>query len=59
MDWQSLACSGVRARRYGGEPTWQVAHDVARWHVQPHKQFHLAYFKWSFLTFFKHKCSEL
>jgi hypothetical protein len=30
MDRRLLACSGVRARRYGGEPTWQVAHDVAR-----------------------------
>jgi hypothetical protein len=33
MDRRSLACSGVRARRYGGEPTWQVAHDVARQRV--------------------------
>jgi hypothetical protein len=30
MDRRLLACSGVRARRYGGEPTLQVAHDVAR-----------------------------
>jgi hypothetical protein len=30
MDQQLLAYSGMRARRYGGEPTWQVAHDVAR-----------------------------
>jgi hypothetical protein len=30
MDQRSLACSGVRARRYGGESMWQVAHDVAR-----------------------------
>jgi hypothetical protein len=36
MDRRSLACSGVRARRYGDEPTWQVAHDVARRHAQPH-----------------------
>jgi hypothetical protein len=35
MDRRSRACSGVRAWRYGGEPTWHVAHDVARRHVQP------------------------
>jgi hypothetical protein len=35
MDRRSLACSGVRTRRYGGKPTWQVAHDVARQHAQP------------------------
>jgi hypothetical protein len=33
MDRWSLACSGVRAQRYDGEPTWQVAHNVARLRV--------------------------
>jgi hypothetical protein len=33
MDRRSQACSDVRALQYDGEPTWQVAHDVARRHV--------------------------
>jgi hypothetical protein len=32
MDRRSLACSGVRARRYGGEAN-VAAHDVAVWCV--------------------------
>jgi hypothetical protein len=36
MDRGSRACSGVRARRCGGKPTWQVSHDVACRHAQPH-----------------------
>jgi hypothetical protein len=33
MDRRLRACSIVRARRYDGEPAWQVAHYVARQHV--------------------------
>jgi hypothetical protein len=33
MDRRSLACSGVCTQRYGGEPAWHVAHDVARQRV--------------------------
>jgi hypothetical protein len=39
MDRWSLAFSGVRARRYGDEPTWQVAHDVTCRRVYPKNSF--------------------
>jgi hypothetical protein len=48
----------VRARRYGGEPTWQVAHESRAGMPAP-QQFHLTYFKLSFLKFFKQKYSKL
>jgi hypothetical protein len=52
MDRRSRACSGVSARRYGGVPTWQVAHDVARRHVQP-KTVLLSLFQNEFSQFFQ------
>jgi hypothetical protein len=57
MAQRSLACSGVRAQWYGGTNVASRArhHALAR---LAHKQFHLAYFKWSLLTFFKQKCYE-
>jgi hypothetical protein len=57
MDRQSLACSGVRARRYSGADVASRARRRALARLAQ-KHFHLAYFKWSFLTFFKQKCYE-
>jgi hypothetical protein len=50
MDQRSLACSGVCARRYGGADVASRARRCALVRLAQ-KQFHLAYFKWSFLTF--------
>jgi hypothetical protein len=57
MDRRSLTCSGMRDRRYGDADVASRAQRRAL-ACLTQKQFHLAYFKWSFLTFFKQKCSE-
>jgi hypothetical protein len=57
MAQRSLAFSGVRAQRYGGTNVASRARRRALARLA-HKQFHLAYFKWSLLTFFKQKCYE-
>jgi hypothetical protein len=50
MDRWSLACSGMRARRYGGADVVSRARRRALARLAQ-KQFHLAYFKWSFSRF--------